>query len=173
MLSKLQKSASTGISTELVESLNEQMNYEFYSAHVYLAMASYCKAENYDGFAEFFQGHADEEREHGMKIYNYLQDRGEQAIISGFENPNNKFESLLDVCEQALEHEKEVTSRFYNLSDIAGTEKEYATISFLKWFLKEQVEEEALFDGIVQKLKRINDDAGALFIYDMKIGKAE
>jgi ferritin len=66
-----------------------------------------------------------------------------------------------------------VTSRFYNLSDIAGDEKEYATISFLKWFINEQVEEESVFDSIVQKLKRINNDANSLFIYDLKMGKAE
>ena len=173
MLSKLNKSASTSISTTLVEVLNDQMNYEFYSSHAYLAMASYCKFENYDGFAQFFQDHAEEERSHGMKIFNYLQNRGEQAIISSFEHPTNKFESVLDVFEKALEHEKEVTSRFYNLSDIAGDEKEYATISFLKWFINEQVEEESVFDSIVQKLKRINNDANSLFIYDLKMGKAE
>lgn len=173
MLSKLQRSASTSISTTLVEALNEQMNYEFYSSHVYLAMASYCRSQNYDGFSKFFLDHSNEEREHGMKIYNYLQDRGEQALITSFENPNNNYESVLDVFEQALQHEKEVTNRLYNLSDIAGSEKEYTTISFLKWFLTEQVEEESLFDGIVTNLRRIKDDASALFFYDMKIGKAE
>ncbi len=172
-MSKLEKIASTSMSPTLVEALNEQMNFEFYSSHVYLAMASYCESQDYDGFAKFFFGHADEEREHGMKIYQYLQDRGEQAIFTGFENPNNVYESVLDACEQALEHEKVVTSRFYNLSEIADSEKEYTTTTFLKWFLTEQVEEESLFESVVQKLRRIKDDEGALFVYDMKIGKEE
>jgi ferritin len=171
MLSKLNKSASTMLSTNLSEALNDQMNYEFYSAHVYFAMASYCKNENYDGFSNFFLVQAEEERSHGMKIYNYLHNRGEQAIISGFEHPDNKFESILDAFEKSLEHEKEVTRRIYNLSDIAADEKEYATISFLRWFLDEQVEEESSFDSIIQNLKRINNDSNSLFMYDAKMAK--
>ena len=172
-MSNLEKIASTSMSPTLVEALNEQMNFEFYSSHVYLAMASYCESQDYDGFAKFFFGHAEEEREHGMKIYQYLQDRGEQAIFTGFGNPNNEYESVLDACEQALEHEKVVTSRFYNLSEIADSEKEYTTTTFLKWFLTEQVEEESLFESVVQKLRRIQGDEGALFVYDMQIGKQE
>ncbi|MCQ6277449.1 ferritin [Bacillus sp. V3B] len=161
------------LSATLYEALTDQMNYEFYSSHVYLAMASYCENENYDGFAKFFHDQAEEERAHGMKIYKYIQNRGEQASISGFENPNNKFESVLDAFEKGLEHEKEVTSRIYNLSEIAGDEKEYATISFLKWFLDEQVEEESSFNNIIQKLKRMNNDPNSLLIYDLKIGEAK
>jgi len=168
-MSKLQNIASTKMSRTLVEALNDQMNFEFYSSHVYLAMASYCESNDYNGFAKFFLEHAEEEREHGMKIYKYLLDRGEQAIITAFENPKNDYESVLDACEHALEHEKVVTSRLYNLSDIADSEKEYTTTSFLKWFLQEQVEEESLFETVVQKLRRIKDDAGALLIYDMHV----
>lgn len=172
-MSKLQKSAGTKMSSTLAEALNEQMNFEFYSSHIYLAMASYCESKDYNGFAKFFLKHAEEERQHGMRIYKYLQDRGEQAIITGFEDPDNEYESLYDVCKQALEHEKLVTSRFYAISDIADSEKEYATISFLDWFLQEQVEEESLFETIVQKLSRIKDDEGAILLYDMNIGHEE
>ena len=172
-MSKLQKSAGTKMSSTLAEALNEQMNFEFYSSHIYLAMASYCESKDYNGFAKFFLKHAEEERQHGMRIYKYLQDRGEQAIITGFEDPDNEYESLYDVCKQALEHEKLVTSRFYAISDIADSEKEYATISFLDWFLQEQVEEESLFETIVQKLSRIKDHEGAILLYDMNIGHEE
>jgi ferritin len=161
------------MSGTLIEALNDQMNYEFYSSHVYLAMASYCESKDYNGFAKFFMKHAEEERAHGMKIYKYLQDRGERPMITGFESPNNDFESLLDACQQALEHEKLITSRFYNLSDIADSEKEYTTISFLEWFLHEQVEEESLFETVIQKLQRIKDDEGAIFLYDMHINHDE
>lgn len=173
ILSNLQKIASTDLSSTLVEALNDQMNFEFYSSHVYLAMASYCESKDYNGFAKFFLKQAEEEREHAMKFYKYLQDCGEQANVTGFESPNNNYESILDVCEQALEHEKEVTSRIYNLADLADSEKDYATTSFLDWFLEEQVEEKSLFETIVQKLRRIKDDEGAIFVYDMHIGKGE
>ena len=173
MLSKLNKSASTKLSTNLSEALNEQMNYEFYSSHVYLAMSAYCKNENYDGFAQFFHNQAEEERTHAMKIYKYIQDRGEQAVIAGFDNPNTQFDSIFDAFEKGLDHEKTVTNRIYNLTDIATDEKEYATLSFLQWFLNEQVEEESSFEGIIQKLNRINNDSNALFLYDLKICQAK
>ncbi|MDQ0216728.1 ferritin [Oikeobacillus pervagus] len=154
------------LSNKLRDTLIDQMNYEFYSAHVYMAMASYCSSENYDGFANFFLVQAEEERFHAMKIYNYINDRGEHPIIKGFGNPSNEFDSLLDAFERGLEHEKEVTKRIYHLSDIAWDEREHATIAFLKWFIDEQVEEEATFDSIIQRLKRIINDPNALFMLD-------
>jgi ferritin len=107
------------LSKKLHDALNEQMNFEFYSAHAYMAMAAYCTAESYDGFANFFLVQAEEERFHAMKLYNYINDRGERAIITGFDHPNNEYDSVLNAFEVALEHEREVTKRIYHLSDIA------------------------------------------------------
>ncbi|MDX8365783.1 ferritin [Cytobacillus sp. IB215665] len=154
------------ISKKLLEGLNEQMNFEFYSAHAYMAMAAYCSSESFDGFANFFLVQAEEERFHAMKFYNFINALGERATIIGFHEPNNEFSSLLDAYEKALSHEKEVTKRIYQLSDIALDEREHATINFLKWFIEEQVEEEDLFDSIIQKLKRIENDSNAIFMLD-------
>ncbi|WP_214482056.1 ferritin [Bacillus sp. SM2101] len=154
------------ISKKLLEGLNEQMNFEFYSAHAYMAMAAYCSSESFDGFANFFLVQAEEERFHAMKFYNFINALGERATIIGFPEPNNEFSSLLDAYEKALSHEKEVTKRIYQLSDIALDEREHATINFLKWFIEEQVEEEDLFDSIIQKLKRIENDSNAIFMLD-------
>jgi len=172
-LSNIKKIASTSLSDTLAKALNDQMNFEFYSSHVYLAMASYCESQDYSGFAKFFMKQSDEEREHALKIYKYLQDRGQQAIITGFESPGNQFASVLDVFQKALEHEKVVTSRIYSLSDLAGSEKDYTTSSFLDWFLQEQVEETSQFETVVQKLRRITDDEGAIFVYDMHMNGEE
>ncbi|WP_017728722.1 ferritin [Halalkalibacterium ligniniphilum] len=155
----------------LLKALNEQMNYEFYAAHSYMAMAAYCSHESLDGFANFFLVQAEEERFHGMKIYNFINTMGERAIITGFETPNNDFSSVLDAYEKALKQEKEVTKRFYKLSDLALDAREHATINFLKWFIEEQVEEEDLFDSIIQKLKRIDDDSNAFFMMDNEFAK--
>jgi ferritin len=154
------------LTEKLHETLNDQMNYEFYSAHAYLAMAAYCSDEGLDGFANFFLVQADEERFHAMKFYNFINSLGKKATIKGFDSPNNEFTSLLDVFEKALSQEKEVTKRIYHLSDIAMDDREHATISFLKWFIEEQVEEEDLFDSIIQKLKRIQNDSNAIFMLD-------
>ncbi|GAB7056953.1 MULTISPECIES: ferritin [Paenibacillus] len=150
----------------LSKALNDQMNFEFYSAQVYLAMAAYCSSESLDGFANFFIVQAEEERFHAMKIYKYLNDRGERVTVSGMDTPNNNYKSVLDAYQHAYEHEKVVTKRFYDLSDIAMNDREHATIHFLKWFIDEQVEEEALFDSIIQKLKRIDKDSNAFFMLD-------
>ncbi|WP_028612120.1 ferritin [Paenibacillus harenae] len=150
----------------LAGALNEQMNFEFYSAHVYLAMAAYCSGESLDGFANFFIVQAEEERFHAMKIYKFLNDRGRRATLAALGEPNNDYKSILDAFEHGYKHEQENTKRFYNLSDLAMNDREHATINFLKWFIDEQVEEEALFDNIIHKLKRIDKDSNAFYMLD-------
>lgn len=150
----------------LAKALNDQMNFEFYSAHVYLAMAAYCSADSLDGFANFFIVQAEEERFHAMKIYKFLNDRGRRATLQALGGPNNEYSSVLDAFEQGYAHERTNTTRFYQLSDLAMNDREHATINFLKWFIDEQVEEEALFDSIINKLKRIEKDSNAFYMLD-------
>jgi ferritin len=154
------------LSENLLNELNKQMNHEFFSSNLYLAMAAYCSSESLDGFANFFIVQSEEERFHAMKIYHFINTLGKRATISGYDEPNNNYESILDSFEQAYAHEKSVTKRIYDLSDIALNEREHATINFLKWFIDEQVEEEATFDTIIQKLKRIDKDSNAFFMLD-------
>lgn len=159
------------ISNNLAEALNRQMNNEFDAAQSYMAMAAHCEHENYGGFANFYLQQVEEERFHGMKIYNYLNDRGFHAKFTPTSEPQIHFDSVLDTFEVALEQEKSVTRNFYELADLALEEKEHATISFLKWFLDEQVEEEATFDTHIQYLTRIGEDKNALFLYEKELGQ--
>jgi len=154
------------LSDNLLKELNEQMNFEFYSSHVYLAMAAYCSSESLDGFANFFIVQAEEERFHAMKIYRYINTVGKRAVIAGMPELHNDYSSVLDCYEKGLKHEKEVTRRFYKLMDIAMEEREHATINFLKWFIDEQVEEESSFDNLIQKLKRIEKDSNAFYMLE-------
>jgi len=159
------------LSQALLDKLNDQMNYEFYSSQVYLAMAAYCSAESFDGFANFFIVQAEEEKFHAMKIFHFINTLGKRAVVSGMSDPSNEYGSLLDAFEQAYEHEQTVTRRIYDLSDIAWNEREHATINFLKWFIDEQVEEEATFDSIIQKLRRIDKDSNAFYMLDAELAK--
>lgn len=154
------------VSDNLVKTLNEQMNFEFESANVYMAMAAYCASESLDGFANFFLVQAEEERFHAMKFFDFINNIGHPAIITGMPNPSNEYSSVLNTFQKGLGHEKEVTKRIYNLADLALNEREHATMAFLKWFIEEQVEEEANFDTIIQKLKRIENDSNAFFMLD-------
>lgn len=157
------------ISERLFNELNKQMNFEFYSAHLYLAMAAYCASEDFDGFANFFKIQAEEEKFHAMKFYNYVNEMNGRITLEGMPNPENEYRSLLDVFKAAYAHEKIVTSKIYNLTDIATEEKEHATISLLKWFIDEQVEEEANFSALIKRLGRINDDPTSLYMLDSEL----
>jgi len=157
------------ISEKLFKALNEQVNFEFYSAHIYLAMASYCSSIDYDGAANFFVVQAEEERFHGMKMYNYVNETDGKVKMEAIAEPASEFDGLVGVFKKALAHENLVTSRIYNLMDIATEEKEHATISMLKWFLDEQVEEEATLKKLIKKLERIGDDGHGIFMVDEEL----
>lgn len=159
------------IKSKLAEALNKQLNNELDAAQSYLAMAAYCENENYSGFAHFYLQQAEEERFHAMKIYHYLNDRGIHAKISATNEPQTEFDSILNTFEASLAQEKGVTKNFYDLMDLAWEEKEHATISFLNWFLDEQVEEEAMFDTHIQYISRIIDNKNALYVYEKELGQ--
>jgi len=154
------------LSENLLYYMNEQLKNEFYSSHLYLAMAAYCYSIDLDGFANFFVVQAEEEKFHAMKFFNFINDMDCNIKIQGIDSPQIDYKDATDVFEKALEHEKHVTSKIYELMDIATEEKEHATISFLKWFIDEQVEEEATFKTIIQKLKRANGDVNILYSLD-------
>ncbi len=154
------------LSPKLIDALNDQMNFEFFSAHAYMAMAAYASSEDLDGFSNFFLVQAEEERFHAMKFFNFLNDMGARAVVTGFGDLTNEFDNLVVCFETGLHHEKEVTRRIYELSNIALDEREHATINFLNWFVEEQVEEEATFNNIIAKLKRIQNDMSALYTLD-------
>lgn len=157
------------LNQKLLDALNQQMNHEYFAAHAYMAMAAYCDYHSYEGFANFYIEQAKEERFHGQKIYDYINDRGEKAVFSDLNAPKVDFNSILETFEDGLKQEQHVTKHFYELSEIAREEKDYATISFLNWFLDEQVEEEAMFETHIDYLKRISDDANTLYLYEKEL----
>ena len=157
------------LSKDLLAALNDQMNHEYFAAHAYMAMAAYCDKESYEGFANFYIQQAKEERFHGQKIYDYINDRGEHAEFSALPAPKIEFNSILETFKDGLAQEQDVTHRFYNLSEIARNDKDYATTSFLNWFLDEQVEEEAMFETHIDYLNRIGDDCNTLYLYEKEL----
>ena len=153
--------------TKLVNAINDQLNYEFESAHVYLAMQAYVQTLGLDGFENWLGVQYEEEIFHARKMMAYLAERGERVIIKGFETPKQNFKSLLEVFETALEHEKGVTARIYNLMSFAHEVKDFAAISFLQWYVDEQVEEEDSFQKIIDKIKLVKD--AGLYMLDNEL----
>lgn len=157
------------ISKKLEDAINSQINKEFYSAYFYLAMSAYCNSLDLDGFANFFHVQYQEETFHGMKFYNFLLERGGSVVLTKIDTPPADFKSPLDVFQKTLEHEQFVTASINNLLDLAIKENDHATASFLKWFVDEQVEEEATVTKLVNKLKLVGENVGGLFIIDNEL----
>ncbi|QQY79353.1 ferritin [Keratinibaculum paraultunense] len=158
-------------SEKLLKELNDQFNFELESGYIYMAMASYCAEQNLDGFANFFIVQAQEEYVHAMKFFDFINDLDGRVTMKGIKEPLNEYESLVHVFETALNHEKLVTSRINKLVDLAKEENDYTTISFLQWFVDEQLEEENSMKDILIKLDRMGDNFQGIYMLDKKLGE--
>ena len=159
------------IKQTLQDAINEQINKEIFSEYYYLSMVAYFESEDLPGFAQFFKVQVEEERFHGMKFFDYLNERGGKVILKGIENPKTDFESPLQVFELAYKHEQYVTELINNLMDITIKENDHALRSFLQWFIDEQVEEEATMSKYVNQLKRINGNGQGLIMLDRELAQ--
>jgi len=159
------------LSPKMLAKLNEQIAHEFYCSNLYLAVSSWFATQTLRGSARFLEAHADEEMMHMRKVFSYVNDSGGQAIVPGLDQPPKEYPSLAKVFEQALEHERFVTSKINGLVELALGEKDYATVNFLQWFVAEQHEEESLFGSIVDLVKLAGTDGRGLYLVDKEIGK--
>ncbi|CCU79470.1 Ferritin, Dps family protein [Halanaerobium saccharolyticum subsp. saccharolyticum DSM 6643] len=157
------------IKEKVEKALNEQVNAELYSAYLYQSMAAYFEDKSLSGFARWMDLQAKEEMAHARKIYDYVNERGGRIILAGIDKPKSEWESNLDVFEDSLAHEEKITAMINDLVSLAAEEKDYATHSFLQWFVDEQVEEEDTVGEIVDKLKLVGDSAQGLFMMDDKL----
>jgi ferritin len=153
------------------DAINEQIKNELYSAYQYLSMAAYCESENLPGFAHWMRTQAQEETEHAIKFYDFILDRNGRVVLQAIEGPVVEFGSPLEVFERALEHEQRVTAMINDLYGLAARENDYASQTFLQWFVTEQVEEEKNAGDVVETLKMIGDKSEALFLLDRELGR--
>lgn len=154
------------ISDRMAKALNEQINAELYSSYLYLSMAAYAENEGLPGTANWLFVQVQEEMTHAQRMYAYMNRVGARVALDAIEKPPAEFEGIVSIFEQVLAHERKVTALINGLVDIAVEEKDHATESFLKWFVDEQVEEEANANEILQQLKLLGDNAAALFMVD-------
>ena len=154
------------ISEKMEKAFNDQINAEFYSEYLYLSMLSYFETLNLKGFVNWMTVQIQEEHAHAMGMFNYVHERGGKVELEAIEKPETKWENPLEVFEHVLKHEQLVTSKINALMDVAESEKDRAALSFLDWYLKEQVEEESSVGGVLATLKLIDDDKKALLMLD-------
>jgi len=150
--------------------LVEQMNFELSSGYIYLSMAAWCDSVNLSGFGSWMKVQAAEEKNHAMKMYHYLIESGARPVWGAISAPKTEWSSVKEVFEDALKHEKSVTSRIYAIADAAIEAKDHATRVFLDWYVKEQVEEEASADEVLKKIEMVAATSQGLYLLDKEMG---
>ncbi len=161
------------LNPELEAALNVQLGGELYSSHLYLSMSAYCESVGMPGAARWFKVQADEEREHALRFFMYVVDRGGRVSLGGIGAPPTQFASVLDAFEQALQQEREVTAAIDRLYGMAVAQADYASQAFLQWFVTEQVEEEKQVAEVVQMVSAIGDSPATLFMVDRELGSRQ
>jgi len=158
------------LSKKMYEKMNNQMMLEFESSNLYKSMASWCQSQGYSGAAAFLNAHASEEMAHMDKLFTYINETGKQATIKAMSAPDTEFGSLKEVFEKTFAHEKMITKKIFELAQFSLETQDFSTFSFLQWYTAEQHEEEALFQGILEKFEIIGVEGRGLFMIDREIG---
>ncbi len=151
------------------QALNEQIEKEEFSSRFYLAAAIWCESNGFPGSAKFLYGHAEEETMHMMKLVHFVVDRGGAVKLSVLKQPAQEFNSLAEVFTLIRDHEKYITESINQLFGLTVDEKDYTTGNFLQWYISEQIEEESLFNTILDKINLIGDSKASLFHIDKEL----
>ncbi len=157
------------IDKEIEEAINKQIKEEMYSSYLYLSMSAYFENIGLRGFANWMYVQFQEEKDHAMKFYRYLIERGGRVKLYALQEPPHEWNSPLHAFEETLKHEKYITQCINDLVDLAEKKKDRATFNLLQWYIDEQVEEEANDEEIIQKLKMIGDNPQGLLMLDREL----
>lgn len=154
---------------KVIELLNDQINKEFYSAYLYLDMANYYIENDLDGFGNWYTIQAQEERDHAMLFVKYLQNNGIKVTLEAIAKPDLTFEDPIDPLLAGAKHERYVTELIHTIYDAAYSVKDFRTMQFLDWFVKEQGEEEENADKLVNKFRLFGEDPKSLYLLDQEL----
>ena len=154
----------------VLNAINEQINSEFEASHRYLAMAAFCEQKKFSGAASWLRFQAEEERLHGMKLFNFVLARDGAVELKAIDQPKANFDNLRAVFEQTLAHEQLVTTQINSLYELCFSQKAFTEMTELQWFLTEQVEEEKVAREIVAKFHFIRDDPAAILDMARELG---
>ena len=159
------------LSSKLEKVLNDQINLEFCSAYAYLGMAAYFERTPFTGFGKWMELQSKEELGHGNRFFKYIVERGGKVTLGAITEPKCEYKSPLDAFKASLGHEQRVSASICAIYELAAAEKDYATLSFLKWFLDEQVEEERNVGDMLARLELVGDNRPALYQIDQQAGR--
>lgn len=151
------------------ELLNTQINKEFYSAYLYLQFANYYEDAGLSGFSNWYNVQAQEERDHAMLMIQYTQMHGESVTLEAIAKPDAVLKNNMDPLEAGLKHEQYVTGLINTIYGAAYDVKDFGTMQFLDWFVKEQVEEENNASTLIKKMEMFGTDAKGLYMLDQEL----
>ena len=151
------------------ELLNQQINKEFYSAYLYLEFSNYFEDRGLDGFANWYMIQAQEERDHAMLFYRYLQNENEKVTLEAIDKPTVTINEDMDVLKAGLTHEKYVTSLINDIYAAAHEVKDFRAMQFLDWFVKEQGEEETNANDLITKMELFGGDPRGLYLLNQEL----
>ena len=151
------------------ELLNDQINKELYSAYLYLDFSNYFKRVGLDGFANWYMIQAQEERDHAMLFYQYLQNENQIVTLKAVDKPDKEINSHMDVLLAGLEHEKYVTSLIHDIYSAAYEVRDFRAMQFLDWFVKEQGEEETNANDLITKMELFGSDPKSLYMLNQEL----
>ena len=154
---------------KVYELLNDQINKELYSAYLYLDMANFYADKGLAGFQNWFTIQAQEERDHAMLMLQYLHNNGQHVELKAIAKPDKEFKDLMDPLKMALEHEEYVTSLINGIYAAASEVKDYRTLQFLDWFVKEQGEEETNANDMITKMELFGSDPKSLYMLNQEL----
>lgn len=154
---------------QIAEKINDQVNKEFFSAYLYLAIANYYERENLDGFANWFRVQTMEERDHAFSFIQYLQDNDEAVTLKEIAEPKNDFSSFSDPLELAYHHERSISERIGSIYEAALEAKDYRTMQYLDWFVREQMEEEKTARDLLDRFRLFGTEAKSLYLLDNEL----
>ena len=157
------------LSEKVAALLNEQVNKEFYSAYLYLDFSNYFEARGLDGFANWYKIQAQEERDHAMLFYQYLQNNNAKVTLEAISKPDKALDSDMTVLKHGLEHELYVTSLINDIYAAAHEAKDFRTMQFLDWFVKEQGEEETNANDLISKMELFGSDPKSLYMLNSEL----
>jgi ferritin len=151
--------------------LNKQINAEYWSAYFYLSMSAYCAGIGLPGAANWMRVQYREEIAHALKFFDYVIERGGKVELKPIAGVPKEWKNIINIFEETLAHEQEVTALINNLMDVAIEEKDHAAKSFLQWYVDEQVEEEANVQTILDQLRMVEGKGNGLFMIDKDLAQ--
>jgi ferritin len=159
------------ISTKMQNAINEQINKEMASSHLYLSMSAYFEHTGLPGAAKWLAVQAGEEHEHAMKLYAHLIDRGGKVTLGAIPAPQTEWAGPMDAFQAVYAHEQFITKSINDLYEAALQEKDYPAQILLQWFINEQVEEEKNAVAVIDSMKRIEAHETAVLQLDHQLAK--